>query len=122
MTYLETVATSLKPLDVEMGVLSELTSVQILVGESSSFLHAVDVPGGQETMPRGIRLSDRPAERNPSLSSIVCRSVYSPKSVNARCSQHCESSEAELHWLGERVAEREVLVKAVCDERLAPCE
>ncbi|GAA0309775.1 nucleotidyltransferase and HEPN domain-containing protein [Sphingomonas oligophenolica] len=40
--------------------------------------------------------------------------------VNARYSPHYEISDEELRWLGERVAELQALVKAVCEERLAP--
>ena len=39
--------------------------------------------------------------------------------VNARYSSHYEISDEELRWLGERVAELQTLVKAVCDRRLA---
>lgn len=38
--------------------------------------------------------------------------------VNARYSPHYEISDEELNWLGERVAELQVLVKAVCERRL----
>ncbi|MDF7775694.1 HEPN domain-containing protein [Sphingomonas sp. AOB5] len=40
--------------------------------------------------------------------------------VNARYSPHYEISDEELNWLGERVAELQALVKAVCEKRLAP--
>lgn len=40
--------------------------------------------------------------------------------VNARYSPHYEISDAELHWLGEHVAELQALVKSVCEDRLAP--
>lgn len=39
--------------------------------------------------------------------------------VNARYSPHYEISDEELRWLGERVAELQVLVKAICERRLA---
>jgi predicted nucleotidyltransferase/HEPN domain-containing protein len=40
--------------------------------------------------------------------------------VNARYSPHYEISDEELRWLGERVAELQALVKAVCERQLAP--
>jgi predicted nucleotidyltransferase/HEPN domain-containing protein len=40
--------------------------------------------------------------------------------VNARYSSHYEITAEELHWLGERVAELQKLVKDVCEKRLAP--
>lgn len=40
--------------------------------------------------------------------------------VNARYSPHYEISDDELRWLGERVADLQVLVKALCERQLAP--
>ena len=39
--------------------------------------------------------------------------------VNARYSLHYEISDEELRWLGERVADLQVLVASVCERRLA---
>jgi predicted nucleotidyltransferase/HEPN domain-containing protein len=40
--------------------------------------------------------------------------------VNARYSEHYKVSDEELAWISEHVAELQALVKAVCEERLAP--
>jgi hypothetical protein len=42
--------------------------------------------------------------------------------VNARYSPHYKITAEELTWVGERVAVLRDLVRAVCEERRAPCD
>lgn len=71
--------------------------------------HAEEVaPELIATWPRADKFSRRCFE--------LLRQAY----VNARYSPHYDISDEELNWLGERVAELQARVKAVCEKRLAP--
>jgi len=55
-------------------------------------------------------------------SSRRCFELLRQAYVNARYSPHYEISDEELRWLGERVAELQILVKQICEQRLAAAE